>query len=59
MEAPTDEQRSKLEAHLAEGHEALKKKNPKGQDPGAHEGTRTRKKLKTGEDRGAVVEAPD
>jgi hypothetical protein len=59
MEALTDLQRRKLEAHLTEEQEALEVKNPKGWHPGAHGGTRTRTKLKTENDRGAVAEAPD
>ena len=55
MEALTDEQRSKLERHLAEETGALQEK---AEDQGDQRG-QTRKRLEVGKDRGAVAEAPD
>jgi hypothetical protein len=69
--ALTNEQRSKLEKHLAEEHEALEEQTPeggrvgqnamkrKGQCPEAHEGPRTRKRMRTIDDRGAVAKTID
>ena len=56
MEALTDEQRSKLERHLAEETGALQEK---AEDQSVQRGQRARKRLEVGKDRGAVAEAPD
>jgi hypothetical protein len=59
MTALTGEQRTRLEEHLAEEQEALQEKEMEGQGPGARGGSRARKRLKVGDARGALAEAPD